>query len=187
MRLRVRVEDGGVMASSLDRLRALLGEPEPWGWARAGLWTASEEYLGVRLPSDYKEFLDLYGPGSIDGYLSLSRPVEADQAELERLWSQEDWRRARIEAPDRYPYAFHPDPDGLISWGSDENGSEYHFLATEPDPDQWRVVVGSECGDWFETAGTFCDFLVRCFDRLDRPPFMDRGWPGAGARFRSQA
>lgn len=46
------------------------------------------------------------------------------------------------------------DPGGLISWGSDEHGSEYYFLAVEPD---------------FETAGTFCDFPVRCFDSVDRP------------------
>ncbi|MFF1744475.1 SMI1/KNR4 family protein [Streptomyces mirabilis] len=94
--------------SSLDRLRALLGKPVTWGWAKPRLWTASEQYLGVELPSDYKAFLDLYGPGSIDGYLSLSRPLEADATELERLWSLEDWRRARLSAPDLYPYPSPP-------------------------------------------------------------------------------
>ncbi|MFE8017744.1 SMI1/KNR4 family protein [Streptomyces antibioticus] len=172
------------MASSFERLGKLLGEPEPWGRAGSRLWVASEAYLGVGLPSDYKAFLDLYGPGSIDGYLSLSRPLEADASELERLWSLENWRRARLSAPDLYPYPFHPDPGGLISWGSDEHGGEYYFLAAGPDPDEWRIVVGSECNTWFETAGTFCDFLVRCFDRVDRPPFMDRSWPGPGARYR---
>ncbi|MEV4452999.1 SMI1/KNR4 family protein [Streptomyces mirabilis] len=173
--------------SSLDRLRALLGKPVTWGWARPRLWTTSEQYLGVELPSDYKAFLDLYGPGSIDGYLSLSRPLEADATELERLWSLEDWRWSRLSAPDLYPYPFHPDPGGLISWGSDEHGSEYYFLAIEPNPDEWRIVVGSECNSWFETAGTFCDFLVRCFDRIDRPPFMDRAWPTPDARYHSHA
>ncbi|MGW5231215.1 hypothetical protein ACWEQU_02680 [Streptomyces nodosus] len=91
------------MALSLDRLRALLGEPEPWGWARACLWTGSEEYLGVGLPSDYKAFLGLYGPGSIGGYLSLGRPLVVGQAELDRLWSLEDWRRTRLGAPELYP------------------------------------------------------------------------------------
>ncbi|MGW1535667.1 SMI1/KNR4 family protein [Streptomyces aureus] len=173
------------MSSSLDRLRALLGEPVTWGWARPGPWTASERYLGVELPSDYKAFLDLYGPGSIDGYLSLTRPLEADAAELDRLWSLDAWRRARLDAPDLYPYPFHPDPGGLISWGSDESGNEYYFLALEPDPDEWRIVVGSESNDWFETAGTFSDFLVRCFDRTDRPPFLPRSWPTPDARYHS--
>ncbi|MFG3551122.1 SMI1/KNR4 family protein [Streptomyces sp. NPDC047725] len=173
--------------SSLDRLRVLLGEPVVWGWARPRLWTAAERYLGVGLPSDYKAFLDLYGPGSIDGYLWLSRPLEGDAAELDGLWSLEDWRRARLSGPDLYPYPFHPDPGGLISWGSDEDGSRYYFLALEPDPDEWRIVVSSECNRWFETAGTFCDFLVRCFDRIDRPPFMPRRWPFPDARYHSDA
>ncbi|PKT68565.1 hypothetical protein CW362_34295 [Streptomyces populi] len=60
------------------------------------------------------------------------------------MWSLEDWRRARLSAPDLYPYPFHPDPGGLISWGSDEHGCEYYFLAIEPDPDEWRIVVSSE-------------------------------------------
>ncbi|MFF3739028.1 SMI1/KNR4 family protein [Streptomyces sp. NPDC002566] len=173
--------------SSLDRLRTLLGEPVTWGWARPRLWTAAEQYLGVALPSDYKAFLDLYGPGSIDGYLSLHRPLEADTTELDRLWPLEDCRRARLSDPDLYPYPFHPDPGGLIPWGSDEHDNEYYFLAIEPDPDEWRIVVSSECNEWFETAGTFCDFLVRCFDRIDRPPFMARAWPALDARYHSHA
>ncbi|GGX85222.1 SMI1/KNR4 family protein [Streptomyces fructofermentans] len=173
--------------SSLERLGELLGEPVTWGWARPRLWAASEQHLGVELPADYKAFLDLYGPGSIDDHLSLDRPMDGDAGELERLWSLGAWRRARLSDPDLYPYPFHPDPGGLIPWGSDEHGSEYYFLAIEPDPDEWRIVVGSECGQWFETAGTFCDFLVRCFDRADRPPFLDRHWPAPDARYHSHA
>ncbi|NUJ99505.1 hypothetical protein HRW23_09920 [Streptomyces lunaelactis] len=48
--------------SSLEQLRSLLGEPEVWGWARPESWAASEPHLGVSLPSDYKAFIDLYGP-----------------------------------------------------------------------------------------------------------------------------
>ncbi|MBM7089912.1 hypothetical protein G3I31_13850 [Streptomyces sp. SID9913] len=101
------------------------------------------------------------------------------------MWSLEHWRRARRSDPDLYPYPFHPDPGGLIPWGSDEHGNEYYFLAVEPDPDEWRIVVHSDCNGWFETAGTFCDFLVRCLDDIDRPPFMARAWPSPGARYHS--
>lgn len=71
--------------------------------------------------------------------------------------------------------------------GTDDagHGNEYCFLAVEPDPDEWRIVVQSDGNGWFETAGTFCDFLVRCFDRIDRPPFMTREWPTPGARHHS--
>jgi hypothetical protein len=96
-------------------------------------------------------------------------------------------RQARRDAPDLYPFPFHPDPGGLVPWGSDEHGSKYCFLAAEPDPDQWRIVVSSECNDWFETAGPFSDFLLRCFEHTDRSPFMDCSGPRAGARYVSLA
>lgn len=44
-------------------------------------------------------------------------------------------------------------------------------------------VIGSECAKWYRTNGTFTDFLMRCFDCLDRAPFTDRSWPAAGARY----
>ncbi|WP_049565148.1 SMI1/KNR4 family protein [Streptomyces sp. SBT349] len=175
------------MASGLDKLKAWLGEPEHWGRARPRLWEASERYLGVRLPSDYKAFLDLYGPGAVDGYLSLHRPTGTARAEQERLWSCETWRRARRSAPGLFPYPFHPEEGGLIAWGYDEHGGSYFFLAREPDPDQWGIVAAGEEGEWYETAGTFTDFLVRCFERRDRPPFMDLSWPRPHARYESHA
>ncbi|MFF0061190.1 SMI1/KNR4 family protein [Streptomyces sp. NPDC005279] len=177
---------GGAM-SSLEQLRSLLGEPEVWGWARPELWAASERRLGVSLPLDYKAFMDLYGPGGIDEYLWLIRPMDSTAVELDQLWSLEGRRRARSEAPDLYPYPFHPDSGGLIPWGSDEQGSAYYFLAAERKPEEWRIVVHSECNDWYETAGTFTDFLTRCFDRTDRPPFMARAWPRSGAGYVSLA
>ncbi|MEU3788671.1 hypothetical protein AB0F07_02555 [Streptomyces fructofermentans] len=42
----------------------------------------------------------------------------------------------------------------------------------------------TECSSWFGTAGTFRDFLVRCFDRIDQP--MSSGamtdWTGVRER-----
>lgn len=146
---------------------------------------------GVRAVSRYRASLGLQDvPGSVRAgeyrrLPSSSRPLEAGASELDRLWSLEVWHRARLRAPELYPYPFHPDPGGLISWGSDKHSSEYYFLAIEPDPDEWRIVVGSEYNRWFETAGTFCEFLVRRFDRIDRPPFMDRTWPNPDARYHS--
>ncbi|MET9694090.1 hypothetical protein ABZY81_37620 [Streptomyces sp. NPDC006514] len=59
----------------------------------------------------------------------------------------------------------------------------YYFLASDPDPGNWEIVVGSECAEWYRTSGTFTGFVMRCFDGLDRAPFMDRAWPEADARY----
>ncbi|WP_354637930.1 SMI1/KNR4 family protein [Kitasatospora camelliae] len=168
--------------TALDVLRQRLGEPGAWGRpARPELWHASEAYLGLALPADYKAFLDLYGPGTVDGYLGLDRPVDGSREEAERLWCQ---GRSGERDPEAYPWPFHPEEGGLLAWGGDEHGNQYHFLAVEPDPDDWRIIVEGETGEWFETAGTCTEFLLRCFDRVDRPPFLDPRWPGRTARYR---
>ncbi|MFJ5233298.1 SMI1/KNR4 family protein [Kitasatospora sp. NPDC088391] len=174
---------GGTVAVP-DRLRSLLGTPPAWGTPRPSLWAASEAWLGLALPADYKAFLDLYGPGSVDGYLELDRPTDGGSAEADRLWST---GAADGAAPVPGPWPPHPAEGGLVPWGADAHGNRYWFLTEEPDPDDWRIVVESEAGEWFETAGTFTDFLLRCFDRIDRPPFLARAWPTAGARYHPYA
>ncbi|MBD0670426.1 SMI1/KNR4 family protein [Streptomyces sp. CBMA156] len=166
--------------TALDGLRERLGEPQWWGQARPELWSASQACLGLVLPTDYKAFLDLFGPGAVDGYLWLDRPVDGTREEAEELWPLEEKRRDDLEV---HPWPFHPEEGGLINWGHDEQANWYYFLTLEPDPDDWRIIVRSEIGEWFETAGTFTEFLLRCFERVDRPPFLDYTWPGKNARY----
>ncbi|UUU44044.1 hypothetical protein [Streptomyces sp. NBC_00162] len=119
--------------------------------------------------------LRVRGPGPADG--------SHDPGRTGGFWSLDSWREARRGWEDLYPFPFHPDPGGLIPWGHDEHSSEYYFLASDPDPGNWEIVVGSECAEWYRTSGTFTDFLMRCVDGLDRASFMDRAWPAADARF----
>ncbi|SOB81384.1 SMI1 / KNR4 family (SUKH-1) [Streptomyces sp. 1331.2] len=172
--------------TALEQLRAHLGEPESWGWARPVIWDASERYLGFRLPTDFKAFLDLYGPGSVDGYLTIDRPMETTPAELERCWGPPPERPAWYgEIAEGWWEVDESDVQSgvLLLWGSDEHGSRYFFRAVDNDPAEWRIIISSDEGEWFETAGTFTEFLVRCFHRIDRPDFMDASWPGPNARY----
>ncbi|MEU9108104.1 SMI1/KNR4 family protein [Streptomyces xanthophaeus] len=171
---------------ALDRLRSLLGEPECWGWARPQLWEAAEDFLGCRLPEDYKAFLDLYGPGSFDGLFWLGRPTDGTREELERLWSMSG-RPSHDEDPERYPFPFHPQEGGLIEWGGDESAAMYYFLAEEPDPADWRIVVETECGEWHEAAGPFSEFLLHCVEGVPRPSFLGRYRPGPTVTYHQTA
>ncbi|MFE3560289.1 SMI1/KNR4 family protein [Streptomyces sp. NPDC059193] len=155
---------------AVARLQELLGEPPCWGWARPQLWAAAEKHLGLTLPTDYKAFLDLYGPGSFDHLLWLGRPVHGTQAEMEQIWSVSG--RPHLDDPERTPFPFHPHPGGLIQWGGDHDGTLYYSLPEEENPDDWRVVVETEEGEWHEAPGRFTEFLLSCVEGPHRPPFL---------------
>lgn len=123
--------------TALEQLRALLGEPACWGSARPAIWDASELYLGFRLPADLKAFLDLYDPGSVDGYLTINRPMDTTPAELERYWGPPPERPAWYgEIADGCWEVDESDVRSgvLLPWGSDEHGSRYFFRASRTIP-----------------------------------------------------
>ncbi|GGQ41432.1 hypothetical protein GCM10010215_76280 [Streptomyces virginiae] len=172
------------MATALERLKELLGEPACWGWARPRLWGAAEEHLGVRLPADYTSFLDLYGPGAFDGFLGMSRPVDGTPEELERLWPRSGGKSdLHLTDPDRYPFPFHPRPGGLIEWGGEEDGTVYYLLPEEPDPADWRVVVETGDGEWHEIPGPVTGFLLTLAEEPHRLDFLGRYRPGTEIRY----
>ncbi|MEU6311961.1 hypothetical protein [Streptomyces sp. NPDC047014] len=168
----------------MEELKKLLGEPNCWGWARPRLWDAAERHLGISLPTDYKAFLDLYGPGAFDGFLHMDRPVDGTADELERLWPSAGGKCGlHLTDPGRYPFPFHPDPGGLIEWGGVEGGPVYYFLPEEPDPADWRVVVETEDGDWHEAPGPVTEFLLTLAQGSHSPTGLGRYRPGPNVRY----
>ncbi|MEU6974290.1 SMI1/KNR4 family protein [Kitasatospora aureofaciens] len=138
------------MTEAWNRLRAIMGEPAyvpaqvPWELAPAD--------LGVQLPSDYRAFIDLYGgvnlngewgvytpreksffkgePGGLAGWRSKADIDFRDQVEGEEQW----WEQQE-------PTPVFPDPGGLLPWGWNSNHQHCCWLTTDPDPEQWTVVV----------------------------------------------
>ncbi|WTW95346.1 hypothetical protein OG216_19080 [Streptomycetaceae bacterium NBC_01309] len=131
--------------------------------------------------------MDLYGPGSISGFLDLDRPLTGEDDEAERLWSNGTGGSADPGATEARPYRFWPDRQGLIGWGHDQHGSAYYFWPVEPEPADWAIVVRSECDEWHESFGPFTAFILGCFEGVGRPAFMDRSWPGPEPRYESYA
>ena len=66
------------------------------------------------------------------------------------------WRRE----PGEYPFRFHPDPNGLISWGYDYSGDEHFFWPCDRNPDHWRIVTNINGADPEVFDGRFTDFVI---------------------------
>jgi hypothetical protein len=107
-------------------------------------WALVEEWLGVRLPGDYKRLADRYGPLELGDFLQIHVPCAGEEFDYAR-WLRECRGLARMaaqERPEEEPPVLHPEPGGLLPWGCtasddvlfwDTSGSE--------DPDEWTVVV----------------------------------------------
>jgi hypothetical protein len=129
---------------SIERLPQLLPPPtNPTGSGNHGDWEAVEAGL-TPLPRDYKEFVDTYGLGRIDGFVLIYSPfAQSPSANLLARGRQD--LAALTELRNKYgksevPYALFPEQGGLLPFGTDDNGDGLYWL-TEGDPDEWAVVV----------------------------------------------
>lgn len=108
-------------------------------------WTAVEAWLGSRLPDDYKQLADRYGPLDFGEYLWIHVPCVEENRFDYGDWLRETHRAARIAArqlPEGERPALHPEPGGLLAWG-ESRGTDTLFWDTSvsEDPNRWTVVV----------------------------------------------
>ncbi|MEE1798154.1 Lsr2 family protein [Streptomyces sp. JV176] len=136
--------------------------PPPADTPPAINWPEVESTLGMRLPADYKEIADTYGPGVFCGYLHLYHP-HGQTPWVNLTGPMPATLRTQLEeTPDRdhsrAPYA----PQNLFAIGVTDNG-EYLFWITDPQnaPDTWHITVNEARGTrWYTHDGTLTQFLT---------------------------
>ncbi|WP_282704072.1 SMI1/KNR4 family protein [Streptomyces sp. CC219B] len=108
-------------------------------------WAAVEDWLGVRLPDDYRQLADRYGPLDFGEYLWVHVPCAQEGRFDYGEWLRETQREARIEArrlPEDERPRLHPEPGGLLAWGVTRGGDTLFWdTSVSDDPDRWTVVV----------------------------------------------
>ncbi|GLZ79198.1 hypothetical protein Afil01_40050 [Actinorhabdospora filicis] len=93
-------------------------------------WAAT----GVAYPADFRAFVDRHGLGGWDAWrLAVFHAKSESRGETHygRL------RNRRDREPGRYPYAFHPEPGGLLHWASG-NRLDLFWDTARPNPEEWR-------------------------------------------------
>jgi hypothetical protein len=129
---------------SLHSLRQILPPPDaPWEAVAPARWPSVERFLCTELPTDYKQFLEVYGTGHIDGYLRVSNPLRRStypwiQETLGALGHLHEMRAGfgREQVPD----SLFPELGGLLPWASTTSGDSLYWR-TRGTPDRWTVVV----------------------------------------------
>lgn len=172
------------MDPSVSRLRELLPPPaEP----TAGTpWAQGEPELGFAFPQDYRDFVDCYGGGQVNGALGVLIPslrpfwpggrsgfAGFAQFAAEQIGSAFPDLGGDASAPDPYleqyrnPHPFYPEPGGLLIWGRGYDGDHCFWLTEDEDPNRWPIVVffrNLNAPQWRRFDGGMAQFLLSVVD-----------------------
>jgi hypothetical protein len=131
---------------------ALLAGLDPWAGTPLLPWEQAQVVAGVRLPADYRAFVDLFGRGELRGELGIVTPrslpgqplgVGAVSRMINNIDKQTGtvFRQLREDPITSCPFPVYPEPGGLLHWGGNYNGDHCFWLTEGDDPDHWPVVV----------------------------------------------
>ncbi|MFF7969371.1 hypothetical protein ACFZC3_28965 [Streptomyces sp. NPDC007903] len=139
-------------------------------------WDHVETALGTRLPTDYKEYIYWFGPGSFDDYLIVCVPgVENSNTELvARLAQEHRSAHTRAELTGAAPRVpLFPEPGGWLPWGFTTGGDGLYWVTSANDPDCWTVAGRPSRGaDLTSFDGGFTAFLRTFIWDTVEMPFM---------------
>lgn len=108
-------------------------------------WGEIEARLGCALPDDYKEYIETFGLGCLDGFLYVFSPF-SENRNL-NLFAQVETRLAALRelkasSRDEVQYPLFPETGGLLPWGASDNGDVLFWL-TEGQANEWGVVINA--------------------------------------------
>ena len=136
-------------------------------------WEAFESSIGLRLPTDYKAYLDVYGVGCVNDLLCVRHPtVEKGAYNLLRAPTGEN-RHLLSSSPLRLGIG----RDRLMLC-ADGEGNQLYWNTSDTDPDKWPVVLGDDSGRaWLAYDLTMVEFLLALFTgRLPDLGFAEAGF-----------
>lgn len=128
-------------------------------------WEAVEAELSIRLPDDYKWFIEHYGTGCVDSFLWIFNPLSTNEhlnllRQVDSLSAQ--YREQQTTLGERVvPFPIYPEVGGLVPFGSTDNGDVLFWRGDSPDPGAWAVVENPVRSDVYEVyERTMVAFLV---------------------------
>lgn len=136
-------------------------------------WFAVETLLAHSLPTDYKEIIEEFGPGSF-GPTELSGPLESDVGLSLLTLRHKVARFAAERAPQGRSIAwapFFPAAQGAIPWGEGKQGWLGLWLPSSLDPDEWNVAIISP--NWMEARLFRANLSTFLLAHLRNPGMLD--------------
>lgn len=172
--------------TALDQVKSVVLPPAQPSVPLSG-WGQVEGALNLRLPSDYKRLVEDYGAGSLDEFLWVLQPDEAN-SNLDLL-AQRSARlnalRTLREQGETIPFDLEPGNEQVLPWGITDNGDVCYWV-THPykEPDKWTVVVNEARGPhWEQFNGSVTEFLAAVLSRTLTVPIFPSEFPSEAPIF----
>jgi hypothetical protein len=130
-------------------------------------WASIEASLGVRLPEEYKEFVQAFPPGGFGELVVLHPARRAGFVGLPdeiHGFAERYGGPLEVELPSvrqAVPFGFYPEPGGLIPWADFNADAALFWLPDSGDPDTWPVVAYTDTPAYEYVDGTTLEALLR--------------------------
>lgn len=153
-------------------------------------WAALVLPGGARPPADYRALVDVYGPGSFDGFLWVLQPTSPNRY-LDLTYQSEgqlDALRVLRDDGQEMPYEIDDPASHLVAWAMTDNGDGIYWRRQAGAPSEaWTVVVNEGRGpDWDAYDGPATQFLLDVLTRRVTIDVFPEDWPSASPRFEGQ-
>ncbi|WP_351234459.1 SMI1/KNR4 family protein [Streptomyces sp. NPDC002133] len=147
-------------------------------------WSRAQQAWGIGFPADYKEFVSVYGAGSIGAakvgdFLGVMVPEVSPDGQPDGSMDEEtktarhDWAEDFADKPEGVTLG----AEHVVAWGVDSAADLLCWLTEGDDPDAWPVVIYSRSRDaWFVYQCGMTGFLRRLFQaEFDEYPLSFSG------------
>jgi hypothetical protein len=116
----------------------------------------------IKLPTDYKQFLSLFGTGVLAEFFYVWNPFSNVQGMnwlAEHRKAISDIETLMFTASDLYrDWILFPQKNGLLPWGKTGNG-DLLFWTTSGTPDHWGIAVSDGSPDMWKSTENLSSFL----------------------------
>ncbi|MDR7278510.1 hypothetical protein [Catenuloplanes atrovinosus] len=170
--------------SALQDLLELVPPPPAHGHVEVD-WNLVEVEMGLRLTSDYKSLVDIYGAGQFDRFLTVYQPVTPFlNTELAYRARRQNEILAQLRDGGREHIPF-TEGTLLPVAGTDNGDTIYWVLEPSADPDAWTITADEARNRvWPRFPGGITDFLHAVLSRRTRFPIFPKDFPSRNPRFK---
>jgi len=149
-------------------------------------WKQLQLDMNIVLPTDYKEYIKIYGTSCIDDFLWVLNPFCMNE-NINFIQKGESiidaYKTLRKSHPNIFRYNIFPEKNGLLPWGFTDNGQELYWK-TGSAPDEWSVVVCEY--DCYEYKMCMTEFLYKILSGEIICDKFPEDFPDQDVRYRAE-